>query len=199
MLSTPMTDAEMIAAMRRRDRVTGDVQPWFTHPALDVVEKWNLRGTSVLEWGGGASTAWWANRVGPDGRVLTIEYGDTRTLDAVTSDAWLEYMKATAHANSHVTLRVCANDTYLTVSAAHAWDVVVVDGDPTCLRTACIRVALMLPRPLVLIVDNWQQDHVYVDPAAEQIMAPFTGDFFTQPNHTDHDGRPWRTAIWRLT
>jgi predicted O-methyltransferase YrrM len=186
---------------QRRDKQTGLVQPWFTHPALDVVQAWDLRGKSVLEWGGGCSTAWWADRVGPTGRVTTIEcsyYTD-----------WLPRLQEMAAAYPQVTLHIMPIEDYQRAVDGEAWDlllpgrppqwdIVVVDGQPTHLRTNCLRSALLLPRPVTIICDNFMQDRVYDDKDAAVMMAPYPGEFHVQADHTDHDGHGWQTAIWHL-
>jgi len=43
-------------AEQRIDAITGEVQPWYTHAALDEIQQWNLDGKVVLEWGGGYSS-----------------------------------------------------------------------------------------------------------------------------------------------
>ncbi len=187
------TPEEFAAAKRRRDGVTGIIQPWFTHPALDVVERWDLRGKSVLEWGGGFSTLWWADRVGPSGRVHTVEHAMYAT---DPHGAWYERLVDAAAPLPHVSV-VRVDDGYA-LPPAGRWDVVVVDGEPTHLRTKCIESALTLPRPLILICDNWQQDYVYVDEESDAMMRPYAGEFYVQQDHIDHAGRPWQTAIWRL-
>jgi hypothetical protein len=48
-----------------------------------------------------------------------------------------------------------------------------------------------------LIVDNWQQDG-FVCPACEELVAPYVGRIYLQPDHVDHAGHPWRTAYWEI-
>jgi hypothetical protein len=61
-----------------------------------------------------------------------------------------------------------------------------------------LRSALLLPRPITIICDNFMQDRVYDDKDAAVMMAPYPGEFYTQADHTDHDGHGWQTAIWHL-
>lgn len=191
-----LSEAEFVAGMRRRDRVSGLVQPWFTHPALDVIETWDLRGKRVLEWGAGLSTLWWADRVGPDGKVHAIEH--------VGAGEWWPKLQAAVADLPQVELRqagelTCLDPSEYARTPPGHWDVVIIDGTPCHMRTDCLWSALALPRPFWLIVDNWQQDRVYLDERAVAMMAPFRGDFYVQGDHTDHDGRPWQTAIWRMS
>ena len=68
---------------QRLDRVTGLVQPWFTHSALDEIQEWDLHDKVVLEWGGGHSSLWWGTRCC---RVFTIE----------TNQDWCAWISAKA-------------------------------------------------------------------------------------------------------
>lgn len=175
---------------QRRDKRTGEVQPWYTHPALDVLETWDLTGKVVLEWGGGHSTLWWARRAK---HVFTIE-GDP---------AWGDFIRQGGAPNVTLIDKTLSGEDirlhpahYTTIPPGCTTDVVAIDDNH---RTACLKAALGLPRPFVLIIDNWQQDYVYLDAEAAALMAPFRGRFFIQGDHRDHEGRPWQTAIWELS
>ncbi len=174
---------------QRRDRRTGEVQPWYTHPALDVIETWDLAGKVVLEWGGGYSTLWWASRAA---HVFTIEgateWGDLIRAGGARNVTIIDKTPGGADIRT-------APDAYARIPDGCAADIVVIDDN---FRTACLKSALTLPRPFVLIVDNWQQDYVYRDAEAEALMAPIPGRFFVQADHRDHEGRPWQTAIWEV-
>lgn len=173
---------------QRLDPQLGIVQPWFTHPALDVVQSWNLADKTVLEWGGGCSTVWWARRCK---RVYTIE------AHREWADAIAQWLSSRGIGNAEVHCRwPDPEEEYLRVPDDLQPDIVVVDGSS---RSACIRKALSLPRPLMLIVDNWQQDGVYIDEEMEREMSVYRGRSYRQPGHVDHQGRPWKTAIWRLS
>ena len=37
---------------------TGLIYPWWTHPFLEVIKKWDLSKVNWLEFGGGRSTSW---------------------------------------------------------------------------------------------------------------------------------------------
>ncbi len=183
-----ISEAEFISGMRRRDPASGLILPWFTHGALDEILTWDLVGKTVLEWGGGESTAWWASRCE---RVFTVEY------DGPQSAPWRAMIEEMARPNVELfTAPLDRPDLY---PAIPHWrcvaDIFVIDGDH---RAECLRTALSVHRPLTIIFDNWQQGPDFIDPVAAEMMAPFEGRVYPQPNHTDHDGRPWQTAIWRL-
>lgn len=76
------------------------------------------------------------------------------------------------------------------------YNIVVVDG---ILRNSCLEKALSMPRPLLLIADNWIQSGVWMSPAAEALMAPYKAYMFEQSDHTDNDGvNKWKTVFWLL-
>lgn len=49
---------------------SGTPLPWYTYPAIDFLKCRDFTGRSILEFGGGQSTLWWAARAAS---VLTIE------------------------------------------------------------------------------------------------------------------------------
>jgi hypothetical protein len=58
---------------------------------------------------------------------------------------------------------------------------------------------LTLPRPFVLIVDNWFQSYVFICPAAVELLKDFEQQIFEQADHTDNDGvNKWKTAIFYI-
>lgn len=173
------------------DPDNGLVMPWYTHPALDEIKNWHLKDKTVLEYGAGASTIWWGDKCKS---VFSIE----------ANKEWFEKVgEAVKASNGFIALeyRDCNEgdqtkiDFYTQIPDWIEPDIVVVDG---ILRYECILKALTLPRPLTLIVDNWQQDYVFICPAAEEVMKDYAGQLFIQPDHKNHEGRPWTTAIWHL-
>jgi hypothetical protein len=48
----------------------GHPLPWYTYPSIDLLSHRDLSGRTVLEFGGGQSTLWWAARAE---RVITVE------------------------------------------------------------------------------------------------------------------------------
>lgn len=174
---------------QRLDSRFGLIMPWYTHGALDALLAMSFADKAVLEWGGGASTFWWS-RVAR--KVHTIE----------AHKEWADWIAATATARGFDNVSVERRwpepiDEYLAMPSGLMPQVVCIDGSA---RTQCLEQALTLPRPLTVIFDNWQQDFVYIDERAEQMMEPYRacGRFYVQSDHTNHHGRPWQTAIWSL-
>jgi hypothetical protein len=189
--STKVSQTEEAASLERGqrvDRLTGLVQPWFTHAALDEIQEWDLRDKVVLEWGGGHSTLWWAHRCR---RVCTIE----------TNLSWCEWISEKANilrfgniTLHHRPLGTAAGE-YVAIPPDCDPNIVVIDGATQ--RLQCLRKALTLPRPITLIFDNWQQDGAFISSEAVALMRPFLGTSYPQM-HPDHERHPWQTAIWLL-
>lgn len=172
----------------RLDPDLGILMPWLTGPALDEIAQWDMADKVVLEWGGGVSTLWWSRRCR---EVYTIEaHAD-----------WCAWIRQTAAERGIGNVQVFERwpdptEAYVALPVGCRPDIAVVDGS---LRTECLEAAVRtFPRPLTVICDNWQQSYVYIDPVAEAMMSDYAGAFYLQSDHTDHDGRPWQTAIWRL-
>lgn len=178
---------------QRFDPTNNLVEPWFSHGSLDVIKTWDLKDKKVLEWGSGLSTLWWADKCK---EVMSIE----------ANQGWFEnvyklLLEKGLKDKVELIYRNCNEgdqtkiDFYTEVPAWYTPDIVVVDG---ILRYECILKALTLPRPLTLIIDNWQQDYIFICPAAEKALEGFTGNVYVQPDHTHHEGRPMATGIWHL-
>jgi hypothetical protein len=46
-----MNTAELVE-WQRIDPINGLVEPWLTHPFMDLVKTWNLKNVTMLETGG---------------------------------------------------------------------------------------------------------------------------------------------------
>ena len=171
----------------------GICYPWFTHPFLEVLDGWDLKDKTILEYGGGKSTIWWGSRAK---EVYTVE----------TNDEWLKYIDQELmgchgrYGNIKLFHRPVNEgdqtkiDYYTELPDGCNPDIVVIDG---VLRHECLLKALTLPRPLIIIHDNWQQDG-FVCPASEEVMKKFEIHNFIQEDHTDNHGRKWATAYWEI-
>lgn len=178
---------------QRIDQTNNLVEPWLTHPALDVIKTWDLSNKLVLEWGAGLSTLWWADKCK---YVYSIEADHNWFAKVVNlkNEHGLQG-KAEIHFRNVNEGDQTKIGFYTEVPEWFQPDIVVVDG---VLRYECILKALTLKRPLTLIVDNWQQDRIFICPAAEDALMSFTGNVYVQPDHKDHEGRPWATGIWTI-
>lgn len=182
-------DFELVQWQKLDDN--GICYPWFTHPFLEVLKTWDLSDKEILEWGGGKSSLWWNTYAK---RVCTIE----------TNSEWIEEIYRLNNTLNKVYRRPILRqinegdqnmvDYYTDVPDDIKPSIVVIDG---ILRHECLVKAVTLPRPLIIIHDNWQQDG-FVCPASEELMAPYEIHNFIQEDHTDNHGKKWATAYWEL-
>lgn len=182
-----------LSDFQRFDPTNNLVEPWLTHPALDEIKGWDLSDMQVLEWGAGLSTIWWADKcrhvmsIEADGKWF-VDINERLIEKELKHKVDLIYRPTNEGDQTKI-------DFYTDVPKWYTPDIVVVDG---VLRYECILKALTLSRPLILIIDNWQQDYVFICPAAEKALEGFTGNVYVQPDHTNHEGRPWATAIFYI-
>jgi hypothetical protein len=182
-----------LSDFQRFDPTNNLVEPWLTHGALDVIKSWGLADKEVLEWGSGLGTIWWADKCK---FVISIEanlqwFASVNKLleeHGKQEKAQLLYRNCNEGDQAKI-------DFYTEVPKWFEPNIVVVDG---ILRYECILKALTFPRPLKLIVDNWQQDYIFICPAAEKALESFKSEIYVQPDHTNHEGRPLATAIFEI-
>ena len=101
----------------------GSPLPWYTYPCIDFLKARSFNDKSVLEFGGGQSTLWWA----------------ARAKEVVTFDghaAWYERLKSQVPGNvdvHHVSLSTpdaCVSDVerVLQSKGPTTFDIVIIDG-----------------------------------------------------------------------
>lgn len=104
---------------RRACAANGDPLPWYTYPAIDFLSARDFTGRSILEFGGGQSTLWWAKRAR---RVVTIE----------ADEDWANELRAKVPANSeihHVPVDEARRiDLVSSALGSERFDVVIIDG-----------------------------------------------------------------------
>jgi len=170
------------------------IYPWFTHKCLDVIKKWDLKDKRVLEFGGGRSTRWWRKRAAWVTTIDTnLEWID-RTIEDCAEGSALNGVIIPKVINEGDQSR---KEEYVNAGDEYApYDIAVDDG---ILRFEVIEKALTMPRPLTLIIDNWQQAWIFMCPAAVELLKDFEQDIYIQDDHTDNDGvNKWKTAIFYL-
>jgi hypothetical protein len=102
---------------------TGAALPWYTYPSIDFLRHRSYEGRTVLEFGAGQSTLWWAQRAA---RVVALE-GDK---------AWFESLRPRLPSNVELipvpidTPDACveAVNGALDARPDNRFDVVVIDG-----------------------------------------------------------------------
>ena len=94
---------------------SGKPLPWYTYPAIEFLTSKNFRDRSVLEFGAGQSTLWWAER---SNRVIAFE-DDVEWYNAVTERS---------PANVSVVLTDRAASAVESHCLDELFDVIVIDG-----------------------------------------------------------------------
>jgi len=121
--------------------------PWYTYPSIEFLEFRDYKNKKVLEFGGGQSSLWWANKAE---QVVTFE-GD---------QAWYDEINNTMPANvdlqyismESIETNICQVRDYLASQTIKKFDVIVIDG---LYRRSMIAIALeYLSNDGILICDN---------------------------------------------
>lgn len=180
---------------QRIDPENGLVECWFTHGSLDFIKTLKLEDKDCLMYGAGLGDRWLARRCK---KLVVIERNDN----------WLMKCSSIAQANNATNLeyiyRPCDDciglDSYYTaIPEGYLPDVIIVDD---AYRYECIINAIKYSKEskkdILLVVDNYQQDFVFICPAAEEALKDYYKLIFPQHDHTDHNGNKWQTAIFNL-
>lgn len=173
---------------QRIDKTNGLVECWFTHGALDWIKQQDWSDKVVLMFGAGLGDCWLAKRC----KVL---YVVERNSD------WMHRARNICEANgvhNHIYCYRPCNDSsgqeeyYCSIPDGCVPDIIINDD---AYRYEVIVKALSLPRPIILVTDNWMQDYVFMSPEGERLLNDFEHKIFPQLDHTDHSGNCWKTAV----
>lgn len=176
----------------------GLVYPWWTYPFLEVLESWDLSEMRMLEFGAGLGTAWlrskckWVDSIESDPEWAVRAQQECERHGLLNGEVhYLPGMKIPDGMPDKKSLY------FMLIPKNVRYDIISVDG---IFRNECLQWALdhFKGRSGILIADNWQQDYVWISPAAEELMKPYPIHRFYQPGHTNHEGRPWNTAYWEI-
>jgi hypothetical protein len=175
------------------------VKCWWTHPFLDWMDTQDFSGKRWLEFGAGLGTAWLRSRC--------------KWVDSIeASRDWAEKAAYECHQFNKLNGTIYAYEEnlrdgmawedlpkYMTlIPEGKRYNVISVDG---IYRTEIMGWAVEHLKSNgggLLVADNFDQDYVWISPAAEEIVKPFkhTEKVFYQPNHIAHEGKPWNTRYW---
>lgn len=101
----------------------GSALPWYTYPAIDFLRFRNFQSRSILEFGGGQSSVWWAKRAR---NVLTLE-GDPAWFERIRTQM-PENVKLVLVPMPDVRTNVEAVARVLETQENPRFDVAVIDG-----------------------------------------------------------------------
>lgn len=173
----------------------GLIYPWWVHSFLEVLDTLDLKDKTWLEFGGGRSTAWLRSKCKwVDTIEGNLEWASQAMQDCDRNNLFNGFVYAD---NLPDGVQERKQEFFNLIPNDKKYDIISVDG---IWRYECLQWALdhFKGRGGLLIADNWQQDYVWISPAAEELMRPYKINKFIQPNHTNHEGRPWNTVYWEI-
>lgn len=135
--------------------------PWYTYPATRWLEQLDFRGATLLEYGSGNSTRWWADRAQ---HLVSVEH----------DPSW--HARISEGLPGAVDYRLVDGETgYVGAADDGPYDVIVVDG---AYRPECARAAIRSIQPGGLIVfDNsdWYPKAMQLLRSTGAIQIDFVG------------------------
>lgn len=172
---------------QRIDPENGLVECWFTHGSLDWIKHQDWSDKNVLMFGAGMGDKWLAARC----KTLVI---------IERKEDWYSKCASNAAANTQYIFRPCNDgsgqaDYYTEIPDWFKPDVIINDD---AYRTEVCEVAVNYFKSNqngILVCDNYDQDYVWISPKAINILEPFNKHIHPQLDHTDHEGKCWKTAI----
>jgi len=125
----------------------GDPLPWYTYPAIDFLTSRSYAGKTVLEFGGGQSTLWWASHASS---VVTFE----------ANREWHDKIKTGMPSNvdlHHINRDLGITDAdqinaILSTKTLNQYDIIIIDG---LTRAQLFNIAIQRVSPNgIIICDN---------------------------------------------
>lgn len=184
-----MNTSELVEWQIRSPK-NGMVMCWWTHPMLELIETWDWKDKNVLEFGAGRGTAWLRER---SKFVISIE-ADLEWAEQARKDC-AEYGldNGGIYAMQLPDGVQGTQPTYFgLIPQDIQFDIITIDG---IYRTEAIEWAInhLKGREGLLIIDNLDQDFVWISPKAMELIEPYEQDKLIQPNHINHEGKAWNT------
>ena len=180
---------------QRIDPELGILEPWYVNACVDKIKEWDLSDKVVFEYGLGASTIWWATKAK---KVIGVDHNQEwfEKTDMELCARGIENKTRLYRINTHEGDATETRDLYVTIyNAKEKPNIVIVDGVH---RYECAEYAVKVLKPEILIIDNHQQDYIFICPALDFLLDGVRMERFVQPDHKDHEGRPWASAIFYL-
>ena len=169
---------------------TGLIYPWWTHPFLEVLKTWDLSKVHWLEFGAGRSTAWlrskcfWVDTI--EANPEWAEVAEQECKDNYFSNGAI-YSKQINEGHPEL-----IESYFNLIPKGEKYHIISIDG---IYRTEAIEWAIkhFEGRGGIMVIDNLDQDYVWISPKAMELIEPYESQVFIQPNHINHEGKPWNT------
>lgn len=180
--------------------IKGETKPWFTYPAIELLDSFDIEFFSVFEWGSGNSTSYFNNR---NCKTLSIE-SDLR---------WAKSQLI----NSASSIKFVMNlEEYVSalIDSKCDWDIVLIDGEQRAACAIAFVEYLKTFKTKLLIFDN---SNWFPNAAAHLIQAtgwiplslngfgpvnnyPFQTLFLINPSWIPSvvaDQKPLGSSVWK--
>ena len=189
-----MNTSELVEWQIRSPK-NGMVMCWWTHPILDLIETWDWKDKNVLEFGCGRGTAWlrerskWVDSIEAD-----ISWAAQATKDCEEYGLHNGNIYAKQLPDG---IQGLQTEYFDLIPKDKEYDIITIDG---IYRTEAIEWAIthLKGRDGILIIDNLDQDFVWISPKAMNLIDGLEGEIFIQPNHINHEGKPWNTRYYKI-
>jgi len=171
---------------QRIDETNGLIECWFTHGALDWIKQQDWSDKVVWMFGAGLGDVWLSKRC----KELHVVERDREWVNKCHEQKIInDVQNLTYH---HRPCNDCSGMDEMYCEIPIHVDVVINDD---AYRYEVIVKALTLPKPLILVTDNWMQDYVFLCPKGEELLKDFEQVIYPCTTHTNHEGNCWKTAI----
>lgn len=187
---------QQLVEWQRIDPDNGLVFPWWTWPFMDMLKMGDYSRLSWLEFGAGLGTAWLRSKC--------------QWVDSIEANReWADKAHSLCHLSKLYNGNIFRNpdrdipdgipeeiEGYFDIIPKDVkYDVISVDG---IYRYEAVRWAIdhFKGRTGLLIVDNLDQDFVWISPATMELLKPYHCEVFYQPGHVVHEGKPWNTRLY---
>lgn len=175
----------------------GLVYPWWVHKFLDELETWDLKDKTWLEFGAGYSTAWLRSK---------CKWVDSIEANLYWSEVAHNYCGVKEQLNGQIFypienlpdgMQERVNEFFSLIPIGKQYDIISIDG---IYRDECLEWAVthFKGRDGILIVDNMDQDYVWISEKANKLMAPYPCLIYVQPDHFNNEGKPWNTRYYLI-
>lgn len=171
------------------------VMCWWTHPILEWIEQQDWEDKNLLEFGSGRGTAWLRERCKwVDSIEADLQWAEQAKKDCL----WYNLFNGGIYAKQLPDgVQGTQPEYFALIPTDKKYDIISIDG---IYRTECIEWAInhFKGREGLLILDNLDQDFVWISPKAMELLEPYKGEVFIQPNHINHEGKPWNTRYYKI-
>jgi len=185
-------NTEELVEWQRIDADNNLIEPWLTHPFMDWVKTLDLSDKVVLEFGAGRSTAWWRKKAK---WVDTVEANTEWAMQAMKDCVSNNLTNGSIHYEDICDgMATTELPKYMNlILDRQPYDIIIIDGIYRTEVTEWAISHLKVNNGGMLFIDNLDQDFVWISPKAMELIEPYESQVFIQPNHINHEGKPWNT------